>query len=370
MAKGGSIKPTKAGTYRARIRISGRMHGKTLPTKKLAEQWLKSMRAKKTLDEARPAELRHGLRERMTYGQIASELRAWWKSGTKRVFTPKTLAGYERTLGWMLADWADQVISETTPRKVDAYIDRLRGEGLSSSSIRHRLDRLSQCIRLAVRNGYLLTPPCQVERPGLVVNSAPPVTSEEDLEALIAEAGRMKDRRPLLVVLLAADAGLRRSEIFRLRAKDVALEQFGDAPGSIHIASESEHFRTKNRKGRTVPILTSRLLDALRACARFLDADSQIVPSTGDDSITWQAKRAWTKAGLGSPQLHACRRRFASKLANAGVPVVRIQAWMGHSSVRTTERYIRINETPTASAIAALEPQEPRHERDHEEHLG
>ena len=52
--------------------------------------------------------------------------------------------------------------------------------------------------------------------------------------------------------------------------------------------------------------------------------------------------RARDKAGLPKLRFHDLRHSFGSLCAQAGVPVVQIQSWMGHSSITTTQIYLHV----------------------------
>ena len=51
-------------------------------------------------------------------------------------------------------------------------------------------------------------------------------------------------------------------------------------------------------------------------------------------------KRARDAAGLRPLRFHDLRHTYGSLLAAAGVPVVEIQAAMGHADIQTTSRYM------------------------------
>ena len=59
----------------------------------------------------------------------------------------------------------------------------------------------------------------------------------------------------------------------------------------------------------------------------------------------------WARAS----QLHRLRRRFASQLADHGVPIPKVQLWMGHASIVTTQGYLTVDPTAPAGAGRALE---------------
>ena len=66
-------------------------------------------------------------------------------------------------------------------------------------------------------------------------------------------------------------------------------------------------------------------------------------------------RRVAKRAGVGNCTLHTFRRGRAAYLIRSGVQVYHVQAWLGHSSLATTERYLRnvLDEEKMAQGIPA-----------------
>lgn len=67
-------------------------------------------------------------------------------------------------------------------------------------------------------------------------------------------------------------------------------------------------------------------------------------PRTGKPYNTifkaWNTAR--NEAGLGDVRIHDLRHSFASALVNKGVPIYDVQKLLGHSNIKTTERYAHL----------------------------
>jgi integrase len=147
--------------------------------------------------------------------------------------------------------------------------------------------------------------------------------------------------RHLAVFLI--DTGCRFSEAFKFTVAD----------GSVDLV----HGETKNNQGRRVP-LTAR---ALAAAAFLLGSKHHAWLSTERTS-----KQAWewcshrwgvvTKAaGCPDVTLHILRHTCASRLVQRGVPIYTVTKWLGHSSVKVTERYAKLARGNLSQALSALE---------------
>jgi len=390
MSGPGSIATTKDGTKRARIRINGRMHSRTYETRTKAAAWLKLMRSRKFLEEVDGVTVEtqpkitfrvaaqgiHDRDGRVVQAGFLDHIETIGSLGRrKRRHTPQTLQAYGSQVRQVLSWWGDRRIKATRQEDLDDYETHCRAEGLSTSSIRHRFDRLAQIARFAERKGYVRGLSCRVERPALILASKPRVAGELQLADVLwgalQIAAEIDDVQPVVAVLLASQAGLRREEILRLRHRDVTIEAGQDGSiGRIHVAVEGESFRTKSGKGRTVPIWSAELKSALeparfgcdgrlmavktvsgvtglldRAVARSQSLVTKALPKApADDRKILEQLRAELGAPIG---LHDLRHRYATRVGMlTQTPSPRLQAWLGHASLVTTQRYVHADAAP------------------------
>jgi len=68
-------------------------------------------------------------------------------------------------------------------------------------------------------------------------------------------------------------------------------------------------------------------------------------------------KRAGLKGGRGINTLRAC---FATHLLEAGVDMRTIQLLMGHSSILSTQRYLRLRQQTLGSTVSPLDLLKPK----------
>jgi site-specific recombinase XerD len=160
------------------------------------------------------------------------------------------------------------------------------------------------------------------------------VLSIEELQRLFT---RTKNPRHRALLMTTYAAGLRVSEVVRLRLTDIESDR-------MLIRVE----QGKGRKDRST-LLSTRLLTELRAYWKlyrpapwlFTGLDPQRpMPSGTAQKIYYHAKRtAGITHGHG---IHTLRHCFATHLLEAGVDVRTIQMLLGHQSLDTTTRYLRI----------------------------
>jgi site-specific recombinase XerD len=162
----------------------------------------------------------------------------------------------------------------------------------------------------------------------------PQVLSIEELQRLFTST---KNPRHRLLLMTTYAAGLRVSEVVRLQLTD--------------IESDRMLIRVEQGKGRKdrYPLLSTRLLTELRAYWQryrpapwlFTGLDPhRPMPIGTAQKIYYHAKRtARITHGHG---IHTLRHCFATHLLEAGVDVRTIQILLGHQSLDTTTRYLRI----------------------------
>jgi site-specific recombinase XerD len=69
---------------------------------------------------------------------------------------------------------------------------------------------------------------------------------------------------------------------------------------------------------------------------------------------------AWVRKQMGLEAdtdfvIHSCRHTCASRLVNAGVDLYVVKEWLGHSTIKITERYAHLDPSKLVRAVEALE---------------
>lgn len=326
--------------YRGSVTIAGQRHRKEFASDLERREWLKIMRLRKIRVEA--GELPDPTASQaVKYAQLIPLLQQHYESGAERVHTPATLVNYRSQLRRLLAYWGQRTVAHTRAKDVAAWVAALRGEGLSTSGIRHLLDRLSAVHQLAVRHEHLSRLPCEVRRPKAVDLSPRQPVPDEEFSEVLKRARLQFDRRVELINLLARDAGLRLGDMKILRGEDVLENGFL----YVRVRGEAED-RPKAPRGRFVPVLTDRLKDALASFPRV--PGRSLLGVKDSQSIRNLAGKAWT----GPAPLHRLRHGFVTTALAAGFPIPLVAAWVGHNDWKTTQRYSH----PTVDSV----PQEAR----------
>jgi site-specific recombinase XerD len=290
----------------------------------------------------------------------------------QRQASPHTIAAYRDTLRMLLGFASEQRGIEPSKLEMEyldapliaRFLDHLERD--RGNSVRTRNDRLA-AIHSLFRFASFRHPECAavIER----VLAIPPKRFERNLVSFLTEAevgallaapdrATRTGRRDLALLGLAAQTGLRVSELIGLRCTDVHLDV------GAHV-----NCRGKGRKQRITP-LTRGTVDLLRAwiAERAGRADEPLfVGRTGRplsrDALERRLAKHVKTAGQGCPSLrtkkvtmHVLRHTAAMRLLNAGVDTSVIALWLGHEQVETTQVYLHADLGLKERALAKTTP--------------
>jgi integrase/recombinase XerD len=184
--------------------------------------------------------------------------------------------------------------------------------------------------------------------------------TEPELGALLTapDARTRAGRRDYAMILLAAQAGLRISELTGLTCSDVHL---GAGP---HVSCLG-----KGRKQRITP-LTKVTVAVLRAwlAERAGQPDQPLFPARDGgrlsrDAVERRIAKHTAAAADNCPSLktrnitaHTLRHTAAMRLLHAGVDTSVIALWLGHEQAETTQIYLHADLTLKEKALARTTP--------------
>jgi integrase len=170
--------------------------------------------------------------------------------------------------------------------------------------------------------------------------------SSKKVKGLMATCGDdIVGRRDWIVLALLVGAGLRREELINLRFGD--LQEQNTKDGKARIVLE---VRGKGAKDRVVPIsdiLARKIMEWQQATgdgyiARSLGRKKELGESISAIGVFNIVRKHG--AMINKPDLapHDLRRTYAQLGFAAGVPITQISALLGHATVATTERYLKL----------------------------
>jgi integrase/recombinase XerD len=294
----------------------------------------------------------------------------------QRQASPHTIAAYRDTMRLLLRFATERTKKQPSKLQVDdldvpligAFLDHLQNERGNSLATRNaRLAAIHSLFRYAA----LLHPEhAQVIERVLAIPSKRTqrnlvsFLNEDEIHALLAAPDRntWTGRRDHALLLLAAQTGLRASELTGLTRADVHLDT------GPHISCLG-----KGRKQRITP-LTTNTVAVLRAwlTERAGQENDPLFPTrTGTtlsrDALEHRLAKHATNAARRCPSLnkkkltpHVLRHTAAMRLLHAGVDTSVIALWLGHEQVETTQIYLHADLALKEQALARTKPPETK----------
>lgn len=156
------------------------------------------------------------------------------------------------------------------------------------------------------------------------------------------------------VIKATAYLGLRASEVCNVQWEDVDLER------KTLILRHRHGFETKSGKERTLPLPAPALAvlqEMRKEASRRDDFVFKVSPESGQLTRMYLSRRFKHYARLAELPEHVCfhtlRHTCASWLAESGCSVEAIRQYLGHSSIRVTQRYMHLSPNAVADQITS-----------------
>ncbi|MDQ2763807.1 MAG: site-specific integrase [Pseudomonadota bacterium] len=290
----------------------------------------------------------------------------------QRQASPHTIAAYRDTLRLLLVFAA--VRQKREPSKLDiddldaplvgAFLDHLEHQRENGARTRNaRLAAIRSLFRYAalrhpehaaVIERVLAIPPKRFER-RLVT-----FLTEPEIDALLATPAQSTSigRRDRALLALAAQTGLRASELLGLHCADVHLGT------GAHVSCLG-----KGRKRRITP-LTSGMVAVLRVWLAERAGQpteplftSQVGTALSRDALEHRlakyveiAARTCPSLGHKTVTMHVLRHTAAMRLLRAGIDTAVIALWLGHEQIETTQIYLHADLEIKERALAKTTP--------------
>jgi integrase len=289
-----------------------------------------------------------------------------WKAWVEHIleryrveYRHSTFHNYKHCLNkWFNPVWDEKFLSEIKPSDVHHAIFEGCKE-TSSYTQRGLLKIVKRVFNLAIEEGVIVRNPAV----GIRVRCADAnqgVLNRNEVEILLIEA-RKAEHRFFPHWAFALLTGMRSGELYSLRWSDVDL-----VTGKISI---SKAWTKLNGEGAT-KTAKSRICPISKECRRFLgelktdfSKDSEFVlPRLWEWDQGDQAKVLKSfclEIGITPVKFHDLRATFITQMLNNGVPLSKVMAIVGHSSLKTTQGYLRLSGKDIEGATEELNIQVP-----------
>lgn len=350
---GGSIHKhtAKDGTVTWRVRIdatdpqSGQRHQpqRTFPTKREAERGLRAWLAE--IDAGASVH---------TERRTVAEYMTWWlQNCAQHRVKPSTLASYEYlTHQYIVPHLGRLRLAQLVPQRVQTFYGSVLEQGLSPRTVRYLHSILHGALADALRMGLVGRNVTEATTPPRRQQAQPRAWTPEELGRFL-EVARSDPYWPLWFI--AAHTGLRQSELFGLRWRDLDLDRglLTINQSLVRVGARTAIQPGAKRGGHTLRLnapsvaalrahRTKQLQNRLEAGPLWTETDLVFTPLLGGQlhpsTVGRHFRRLVREAGVSPLTFHGLRHTHATILMLNGVHPKVVSERLGHADIGITLR--------------------------------
>jgi len=256
----------------------------------------------------------------------------------RKNYSAHTVKNYMSTLRQFIL-WIDIPVESVTNKKVLSYIDHLQYRRLASKTINSHLDSIrgfynylidEEQVQMVspIKRGYAL----RLSRP------LPRYLSNEDVFQLFSVIKNCRDRA---IFMLMLRCGLRVEEVAKLtlgaidfvRSQLFVFEGKGGKGRVVYLSRDARSMLEEYLRKRPSP-RTKRVF--------LVEEKTHRGKAISVRGIQKRMEHYARKAGI-KASCHQLRHTMATQLLNADADLVSIQDLLGHTRIKTTQRYARVS---------------------------
>jgi integrase/recombinase XerD len=242
----------------------------------------------------------------------------------------QTIKSYRSAFKEFCLAFPDQLPSEIGPQDAKAWLTLKVKEGWNESSLVTMVCALRfYYINILQRDDWTFYLPFPRREEKL-----PAILSFEEVMSLFDQLENLKHKT---MIMMGYAGGLRVSEVATIKKSDIDRDRM-----VIHIKG------AKGKKDRYVPLSEALLQSLDRYYDTYKPREYVFEGQSMDHYSTRSLQKIFQKARKGANiikkvSFHTLRHSFATHLHEQGTDIRIIQALLGHSSIKTTERYTQVS---------------------------
>ena len=238
-----------------------------------------------------------------------------------------TLLAYKKNLNNFARELGDNIFSSENIQK---YLNLLEGSASTKHSAKTAIKQLNQYLISKDILSKDFTVGIKIPKIEERINKMSEKIEEDKIYNYFDKNSK-NSTRDITIAKILLNTGCRIIEVLNLKKKDINLEE-----NSIDIIN------SKGNKSRRVYMNESLKKQFSIFDISKLNKDDLIFPIS---YVTWNSKMRELSKKLGFEiRSHDTRRFYASKLNDKGVTTSNICSILGHDSIETTQRYIKMFE--------------------------
>ena len=335
--------------YLVRWRVHGKARSRTFATHRAAQ----------TFKAGVEADLAAGKTVDPSAGRVRlNEWAATWQASREGI-RPTTAAKSEALMRvHVLPAFGEQRLDRIRQPEIQAWVRRTSSKGLAPATVRDAYAELNRCLAAALAAKVIRDSPCV----GITLPRITPedmtIIDHKDIEALAATI----DPRYKALIYVLAYGGFRIGEATALKPSDIDLDR-----GIVTVSRTLTEVRgklieqpPKTKAGRRRAPLPKHVVDALardmvKYSKDYAFTTERGYPVRANTFRARQFKPAIKQTRLETLLIHDLRHTAISLWIRAGIDLLRVKTWAGHtSSSFTVDRYGHLYEIDDAAILETL----------------
>jgi len=238
--------------------------------------------------------------------------------------------------------WVNRRVDSFTTAEIEDLIEKSYVDG-SLESKKKILNYIKSVFKRQVELGNLKANPCGDLRYGKAPEKDLIAMSRQEVDLLFSEA--VKNNHPWASVWrVVYELGLRSGEGLALKWSDIDFTNNRVSINKSYCSKEKTIGPTKNRKVRTIP-LNPEFVEFLKKLKGTDKNGDFVLPQftewkRGEAAETLRAFQ--NDLGIRTTNFHSLRASFITHLLLKGTALTKVHHMVGHSDLKTTQRYVRL----------------------------
>ena len=245
----------------------------------------------------------------------------------------------EQLLEFVAREKQKTTVTSVSDQDIEDFKELLRKQRYTGKSISRKINSIKAFFRFVQNQGLISANPAEIIAHPKYDQTPPRILSKTEYRAL-RDACR-GDARMAAVVELLLQTGMRISELAALQSQDVDLErnvitiQPQEARGVRRVPLNAAAKQSLMDYMAVRPRAREKTVFLTKTCRPFLVRN-----------IRTALDRYFRLAGIKEAKVNDLRHTFIVEQLKAGTPLVYISQLVGHKRITTTEKYLKLIESP------------------------
>jgi site-specific recombinase XerD len=255
-------------------------------------------------------------------------------------------------------------MSEISPIHFEEIVGRMLSRGLSKASVNKVIQHFKAVFNHSYSNETIGRNPSKSFKTLRLDSKEMDYLSQEEMETLLSFTSQRyvgEERWKHVLYLTLFTTGMRLGEVLGLQWQRIQFDKNLIIIGQIWSAPENELiYTTKGKKDRVIPLPSElkRELGAIKNFSKssFLFSDVREAPIDPSNFRNRNWDKDLQSSGIRQIRIHDARHTYASLFMMNGGSLYDLKEVLGHSTIKTTERYAHLSNTHLANVRDIIKP--------------